>query len=813
MLLMLFLLPANMVAQTSASSSKYIATYESSTQTLTFKKFVGETLPDNSVVVEDKMRVDAINKNLGNGTIVHIVFDKSFSTYKPTSLSYFFNRLTKLETITGLEYLNTEKVTDMSYMFYNCVALTSLDVTKFNTANVKNMGNMFYSCSALTSLDVTKFNTENVANMSYMFYSCSSLKSLDVTHFNTANVKNMTSMFSGCSSLTSLDVTHFNTANVTNMISMFSVCSKLTSLNVTNFNTANVKSMSHMFNSCSALTSLDITNFNTENVTNMSYMFNSCSSLTSLYLTNFNTEKVTNMERMFSDCQALTTIYTSSEFVTTQVSKSSGMFTNCEKLKGEEVWKKYKATDKTYAKIEGGYFSVGIPMVKYADGTLTFFLASKETLGENEYELNSGKNLPGWMKHTLGITKVVFDTSFANARPTSCYKWFYWCENLKQVEGIKNLNTKEVTNMVDMFCECRYLSSLDVSGFNTEKVTDMSEMFYDCISLKLLDIAKFNTANVTNMQGMFYSCSALTTIYASDKFVTGQVTDGSNMFSNCTNLKGFVDYKNSSDKTDHIFANYKTGYFSKLVGKNGDEKIGATGETLAAEKLVLADDKDFVAYEPFAAKTASYSRTMKEGTIWATLCLPFEVTLDGQNFRAFKLLSADDATETVELEEIKTSIAAGTPVIIKMKDGATQLKFSEADKAIAKDVQTSKTANSNYQLQGLYTQKMFSKDTDNNCYIVKGDKLMNPAKLLQETTTEFVGSKSFRAYMVDNSSAPAAGARMFSISGGTTAIEQLETTADSKAEYYDLQGRRLPDLQKGVNIVKRGGKTMKVIIK
>ena len=802
-----------MVAQTSASSSKYIATYESSTQTLTFKKFVGETLPDNSVVVEDKMRVDAINKNLGNGTIVHIVFDKSFSTYKPTSLSYFFNRLTKLETITGLEYLNTEKVTDMSYMFYNCVALTSLDVTKFNTANVKNMGNMFYSCSALTSLDVTKFNTENVANMSYMFYSCSSLKSLDVTHFNTANVKNMTSMFSGCSSLTSLDVTHFNTANVTNMISMFSVCSKLTSLNVTNFNTANVKSMSHMFNSCSALTSLDITNFNTENVTNMSYMFNSCSSLTSLYLTNFNTEKVTNMERMFSDCQALTTIYTSSEFVTTQVSKSSGMFTNCEKLKGEEVWKKYKATDKTYAKIEGGYFSVGIPMVKYADGTLTFFLASKETLGENEYELNSGKNLPGWMKHTFDITKVVFDTSFANARPTSCYKWFYWCENLKQVEGIKNLNTKEVTNMVDMFCECRYLSSLDVSGFNTEKVTDMSEMFYDCISLKLLDIAKFNTANVTNMQGMFYSCSALTTIYASDKFVTGQVTDGSNMFSNCTNLKGFVDYKNNSDKTDHIFANYKTGYFSKLVGKNGDEKIGATGETLAAEKLVLADDKDFVAYEPFAAKTASYSRTMKEGTIWATLCLPFEVTLDGQNFRAFKLLSADDATETVELEEIKTSIAAGTPVIIKMKDGATQLKFSEADKAIAKDVQTSKTANSNYQLQGLYTQKMFSKDTDNNCYIVKGDKLMNPAKLLQETTTEFVDSKSFRAYMVDNSSAPAAGARMFSISGGTTAIEQLETTADSKAEYYDLQGRRLPDLQKGVNIVKRGGKTMKVIIK
>ena len=285
------------------------------------------------------------------------------------------------------------------------------------------------------------------------------------------------------------------------------------------------------------------------------------------------------------------------------------------------------------------------------------------------------------------------------------------------------------------------------------------------------------------------------------------------MFDDDEQLKGANAY--DERKTSVHCANYKTGYFTKLVGKNGDEKIGATGETLATDNLVLDDDKDFVAYEPFAAKAASYNRTMKAGTIWATLCLPFEVSLANQNFRAFKLLSADEGTETVELEEIEGSIAAGTPVIIKMKDGATKLDFTVANKEIAKDVQTAETANGNYQLQGLYTQKEFSKDTDNNCYIVKGSKLMNPAKLLDKTTTESVGSKPFRAYMVDNSSAPAAGARMFSISvgGSTTAIEQLETTADSKAEYYDLQGRRLQNLQKGVNIVKRGGKTMKVIIK
>ena len=845
MLLMLLLLPAGMVAQKAASSSKYIATYESSTQTLTFKEYAGETLPEKSAWVEDKQTVATINKKLGKGTIVHIVFDKSFSTYTPTTLYRFFQDLTKLETITGLEYLNTEKVTDMRSMFSNCSSLTSLDVTHFNTANVTNMGYMFYSCSSLTSLDVTHFNTAKVTDMSRMFYNCSSLTSLDVTYFNTEEVRNMSNMFDSCSSLTSLDVTHFNTANVTDM----------------------------------------------------HYMFSNCVALTSLYLTNFNTEKVTYMYGMFSSCSSLTTIYASSKFVTTQVSNSSGMFYNCEKLKGEEEWTNDKATDKTYAKIEGGYFSGGIPRVKYADGTLTFFLTSKETLGENEYGIYGLGAKPDWVwknPNVTKVTKVVFDPAFANARPTNCYAWFNGCENLTNIEGIEYLNTSQVTDMHNMFYNCYHLQTTDFSGFDTRKVKDMSYMFHNCGSLKSLDISNFNTSEVTDMRGMFESCigltsldlshlntskvsvmasmfqscihllsvnlsgwdtrnvksmtgmfkrchslktldlsgfdtrektctmgdmfntcKELTTIFVSDKFAvgTGDTGDGT-MFQGCNKLKGANALDKNNPQTGIDNANYKTGYFTKLVGKNGDEKIGAAGETLATDNLVLDDDKDFVVYEPFAAKAASYSRTV-EGTTWATLCLPFEVSLQNQNFRAFKLLSADEGTETVELEEIEGSIAAGTPVIIKMKDGATKLSISEADKEIANEVKTAETADANYKLQGLYTQKMFSKDTDNNCYIVKGDKLMNPAKLLGETKTESVGSKPFRAYMVDNSSAPAAGARMFCISvgGSTTAIEQLETTADSKAEYYDLQGRRLQNLQKGINIVKRGGKTMKVIIK
>ena len=841
MLLMLLLLPAGMVAQKAASGSKYIATYESSTQTLTFKKFVGETLPENSAWVVDKQKVTDINKKLGNGTIVHIVFDKSFSTYTPTSLRRFFYYLTKLETITGLEYLNTANVTDMSYMFSGCSKLTSLDVTKFNTAKVTKMTHMFYSCSSLTSLDVTHFNTANVMDMHGMFYSCSSLASLDVTHFNTAKVTDMSFMFSSCSSLTSLDVTHFNTAKVTDMSFMFSSCSSLISLDVTHFNTENVTNMRNMFSGCSSLTSLDVTNFNTAKVPDMSYMFSNCLALTSLYLTNFNTEKVTNMLRMFSGCQALTTIYASSKFVTTQVSDSRFMFFNCKKLKGEEVWTD-KATDKTYAKIEGGYFSRAIPRVKYADGTLTFFLTSKETLGENEYELNSGKNLPEWVKkHIFGITKVVFDTSFANARPTSCYMWFYLCGNLNQVEGIKNLNTKEVTDMADMFCKCRDLSSLDVSGFNTEKVTDMSEMFYECISLKLLDVAKFNTANVksmsnmfdncqnlaslnvtnfntanvTNMQGMFSGCSALTSIYASDKFVTGQVTDGSNMFSNCTNLKGFIDYKNNSDKTDHIFANYKTGYFTKLVGKNGDEKIGATGETLATDNLVLDDDKDFVAYEPFAAKAASYNRTMNAGTAWGTLCLPFAIVQSQETgCKFYRLTGIDNDNDCITLESYEEGeIPAGTPVLFKMNEGKTSLSLSASNAEIA-TAPTVAGTNTDVNLVGSFT-KIGGKDNQGLAgtdYIIGKDKFWRVSDL---NDGKGVGIKPMRAY-IHPATASQARAAMLSIGkgDGTTVIDNLNAISnDANAEYYDANGRRTNGLQKGLNIVKRGSKTYKIMVK
>ena len=177
-LLMLLFLPARMVAQTEASSSKYIATYDSDTETLTFEKYEGESLPSDSESkwVEDGTPVLGMFDISYLQDIKHIVINESFKTFTPTTLSRFFAFLAELETITGLEYLNTANVTDMSLLFDHCQKLTSLDLSNFNTAKVKNMHRMFSNCSNLKAIYASdKFITAAVTKSENMFSYCNSL--------------------------------------------------------------------------------------------------------------------------------------------------------------------------------------------------------------------------------------------------------------------------------------------------------------------------------------------------------------------------------------------------------------------------------------------------------------------------------------------------------------------------------------------------------------------------------------------------------------------------------------------------------------
>ena len=327
-----------------------------------------------------------VYRSFSIGKVKKAVFDPSFAGYRPTTTAYWFYTCAWMESIEGLQYLNTEEVTNMTYMFSHCEALTSLDLHTFNTSKVTNMSSMFSDCFKLTSLDVSSFDTRNVTTTRKMFYDCENLTSLDVSNFNTSNVRDMVSMFYGleklatiklgnfntsnisdmrtvfgnCKQLTSLDLSSFDTRNVTTMNSMFENCKNLKSLDLSNFNTENVADMDNMFHSCEALTNLDLSSFNTHKVITMEYMFGYCRALTSINLGSFNTEKVTNMSRMlegcssltsldlssfntrnvtdmalmFDGCYVLTTIYASEGWTTAKV-KESSMFEDCNELVGQ----------------------------------------------------------------------------------------------------------------------------------------------------------------------------------------------------------------------------------------------------------------------------------------------------------------------------------------------------------------------------------------------------------------------------------------------------------------------------------------------
>ena len=708
MLLMLLLLPTRMVAQTDYA----YAEFNNSTRTLTFK--CGPSKPEGAY---------GLNEGTSNpgwigqsSKINKVVFDASFANARPTSCHMWFYQCTNLTDIEGIENLNTEKVTAMSGMFFQCEKLSSLDLSNFNTEKVTNMYGMFFQCAKLTSLDLSNFNTEKVTIMDGMFCNCSSLTSLD--------------------------------------------------------------------------------------------------------LSNFNTEKVEDMYSMFNACSALTTIYASDKFVTTKVENGSYMFKDCKNLKGFDSSKidHKKANCGT-----DGYFTPGCAYAEFdnATGTLTFRYKGVKPAGA--YDLNVESNDPGWNAQSANIKKVVFDASFANARPTSCCWWFGNCFYLTEIEGIENLNTQNVTDMRNMFTCCYELTSLDVSNFNTQNVEDMTDMFLSCEKLTSLDLSNFNTANVMGMSSMFSGCSTLQTIFVSDKFVTDQVFGGDDMFIDCENLKGFIDYISNPDKTDHTYANYTTGYFTKLVGKNGEKKIGAAGEALTTENLVLDDGKDFVAYEPFAAKDASYCRDIPKGSTWGTLCLPFAIDQSKETeCKFYRLTGIDNDNECITLESYEgAEIPAGTPVLFKMNENEQTLSISVQNAGIVKEpvagtnvTKPEAETASDVNLVGSFT-KIGGKDNqglDKNDYIIGKDKFWRVSDL---DGGKGVGIKPMRAY-IHPATASQARAAMLSIGkgDGTTAIDNLNAISnDANAEYYDANGRRTNGLQKGLNIVKRGSKTYKIMVK
>ena len=716
--------------------------------------------------------------------------------YNTTSIgAYAFQNCSELEEI--VKFYNISSIGE--HAFQKCSALKEFKLPKLE----KLYEHTFDGCKSLTSLEIP----EGITTLPKAFaQGCSSLKNIVIPNSLT-NVG--WAAFSGCSSLERIDLPE---TLETIMMDAFANC---TSLKYFRLPEGINDIFDHIISNCNNIEELHLPRLP---LIMNNYAFAKCQ-VQHLYAYEEKPHKINN------------TIFEGINYSTCTLHVPKG---SREAYAEAYYWRDF-GTIVEMNEGEGGggddtpktAFAVFDP----SNGVLTFkYEASKP---DGAYSLNEGRTIPMWVtKHDVAIQKVIFDDSFAKARPVTCMCWFFGCTNLKNIEGINNLNTTEVTDMGAMFRNCSSLTDLDVSGFDTRKVTTMGTMFSGCSKLSTLDVSGFDTKNVTdmycmfnkcsglttlnvsgfdtknvtNMREMFSGCSKLATIYVSDKFVTTNVTEGKSMFNMCKALEGAVSY--NGQQNDMAMANYHNGYF-KTYYKIGNEIFPLCGETLSVDNLALTDSKDFVLYTPFETNAVSYSSELNEGATWETLCLPFEVSLANKNFRAFTLLSVK--SDVVELQEITDCITAGTPVIIKMNEGATSINITENDKMIVREQQDSMLVD-NCKLVGHYTHKTFGND-DDLCFVINGNKLVKATKMSAYTRSMDYSSNGFRAYMkvCTNTGTPADEYKIDI--KGSTAIELIKNTAEGKPEYYDLEGHRLSNLKKGVNIVKRGNKTMKVIIR
>lgn len=443
---------------------------------------IGSELDDNKVEQhdDDEIAVEQAGPQWWNycKDVTKVVFDESFKNYYPKSCNYWFLDCKNLTEIIGMkEYLNTDSVADMSYMFNNCISLTSLDLSNFNTAKVTSMWGMFLHCENLKTIIVNKDKWVLNKNLQsdWMFYGCENLygekgseaipgredakyahidggtsnpgyfssketalpaskkkeKPYAVLENGVLTFRYDTKIPDGAYLLhkwfvewKKADITKvvfdksFAKHKPVSVLGWFQYCNNLTIIEgIQNLNTENIFNMSSMFEG-TKITQIDLSGFNTSNVITMENMFSNCQNLTNLDLSGFNTENVTNMSSMFSNCQNLTHLDLSG-FNTENVTNMSSMFSNC--------------------------------------------------------------------------------------------------KNLKSID-ISTFNTKNVTNMESMFIQCKSLTTLDLSSFNTASLTHLPYMFCDCQNLRTIFVDKDNwliDSNICNIwngghvAGMFYGCESL----------------------------------------------------------------------------------------------------------------------------------------------------------------------------------------------------------------------------------------------------------------------------------------------------------------
>lgn len=787
----------------------------------------------------------------------------SFNTEKVTNMFEMFVGSTNLRTINLPKGFIGSNVTDLNGMFRGCASLTELDLSGSNAEKVKDMGWMFYGCVALSNLNLSGFKTGSVTDMRYLFSSCQSLESLDLSGFNTENVSSMVSMFSQCSSLRSLDLSSFNTSKVIDMNLMFYMCTNLESIDLSSFDTENLQRMDYMFCSCTKLEKLDLSSFATPNMTSMLCAFQYCKNLKTIYVTSaFTTDKVTEGRTAFAGCVNLPNYNPGKTGVEMARTGEGGYLTAA-----TASWVRWDAPTGTLSFHRSATKPVGENILDLGYGNYpnwdTHAAEIKKVVFKAGFRDETHTRCSKWFSGCTNLTSIEGIENLNTSNVKYMNEMFGQCSNLETLD-LSHFNTEKVGNMSNMFNGCTKLRDLNISSFNTENVTNMYGMFYGCSSLDSLDLSHFNTRNVRKdgmnymfngcsslsylnvsnfitdknsmqldglFQGcsslqtldlssfdtrgagsvnyLFDGCSALRTIYVSEDFIIPYRVKSSYMFRDCHSLKGAISFEPT--KKNETYANYKSGYLTKKVGTNGNEIIGATGYPLTIDALPLDDSKAYTLYEDCDVNAATYERQVKSD--WATLCLPYTIHPSSEDNTCYFYTLKSVGTESVELVRVEEGvIEAGQPVVVRKKN-ADQTSFcvvsgtaSPDDKAKAVTKPTNRETG--HRLMGTFAPIELADD----CYFIAKDLF----RLVSDYKLAATGVKiaAYRAYIQPDATQKGGSAQLtIGVDEGTNQVDAatlVDLLNDTEAEYYDVQGRRIPQLQRGINIVKVGSKVMKV---
>lgn len=808
------------------------------------KGFIGSSVTDLNATFKGCERLTELDLSGSN----------SENVKEMNEMFYGCKALSKLD----LTDFKTGQVTTMENMFCDCSTLETLDVSSFNTENVTTMLGMFNNCSSLRSLDLPGFNTANVTQMSSMFKKCSSLRSLDLSSFNTRKAANMQNMFQGCTNLESIDLSSFDTENMKSMTGMFFSCTKLETLDLSSFATPKMVSMVSAFENCENLKMIYVTSaFTTDKVTLDFSIFDGC-----VNLPNFNPAK-TSVEMAHTGAGGYLTAATASWVRWDAPTGTLSFHRSATKPAGDNILDLGYGNDPNWdthaAEIKKVVFKAGFRDETHTTCSKWFSGCTNLTIIEGIENLNTSNvkymnemfgqcsnletlDLSHFNTENVGNMSNMFNgctklhdlniSSFNTENVTNMYGMFYGCSSLDSLD-LSHFNTRYVRKdgMNYMFNGCSSLSSLDVSNFITDKNSmQLDGLFQGCSSLQTLDLSSFDTRGAGSVNYLFDGCSALRTIYVSEDFIIPSRVKSSNMFRDCHLLKGAISFEPT--KKNETYANYKSGYLTKKVGTNGNEIIGATGNPLTIDALPLDDSKAYTLSEDCDVNNASYEREVKFE--WATLCLPYTIQPSSEDNTCYFYTLKSVGTESVELVRVEEGvIEAGQPVVVRKKN-AEQTSFrvvsgtaspDEKAKAVTEPM-TGENGQQNA-ASGQQNAESGEQNTENgprligtfapielndDCYFIAKDLF----RLVSDYKPAATGVKiaAYRAYIQPDVMQKGGSAQLtIGVDEGTNQVDAatlVDLLNDTEVEYYDVQGRRIPQLQRGINIVKVGSKVMKV---